>query len=422
MKARIFLMGAQNLGSCRRLETELKYVFSDYLTDNGGVSSFYGIKEATADIAKAVTDAHALIFIADYSSFGATKLMLSKAFGFELSCDPSLLQKACETCEKDPEEEDYEFSVTHAFVPSNTRTFVLSDGKFAGFSVANGNQTIILIPYEKDRTSVLLASQVIPYLNATYHVSIDFGKLKELNSQMLLSSLEKNASKIAVAGTNTASFFKDYVGVNEKLSAFINISPIAEKRGSMQPIDYVVNLSITAAELLSCRYGVAMSNAFYTGDSPDSEKIVYLAVTNERETAVREIHSFVGEDISSFLNRCSGDFCAFISDIISNDEVYVEDNAVREKAAEKRYKIAIASVAAVILAVAVFCFSYFYTNNYSITQWANNFIEWIFPAGNPFEGMFDRFVPGEDEEQAQADIDADAAVSDSDASDTQNDD
>ena len=30
-------------------------------------------------------------------------------------------------------------------------------------------------------------------------------------------------------------------------------------------------------------------------------------------------------------------------------------------------------------------------------QWGNSFTEMIFPAGNPFEGMFDRFVPGQDE-------------------------
>ena len=72
-------------------------------------------------------------------------------------------------------------------------------------------------------------------------------------------------------------------------------------------------------------YPVAMSNAFYTGESPESEKIVYLAVTNERETAVREIHSFSDEDIPQFLARCSGDFCVFISDIIDNDDEYCKD-------------------------------------------------------------------------------------------------
>lgn len=401
MKIRFYLLGTQNHGSASRTESELKYVFSDYLDGNGGVQSFADMKEATTDIAKAVSDTHVLVFIADTSIFGNTKLMLSKAFGFELTCDTELLQNACQSFGKDIDEEDYEFSVTHAFVPSKARSFVLSDGKYAGFSIANGNQTIVLLPYEKGRTRVLLSSQVIPYLNASYHISADIGKLKKYNAEILLDSLEKGGTKIAVANTNTATFFKEYIGSDERISDFVSISPITEKRGDMPPVDYIVNLSIAAAELLSCRYGAAMSNAFYTGDSPDSEKIVYLAVSNERETAIREIHSFKGEEISVFLSRCSGDLCRFISDVIENDKDYSFDNSVREKAAIKRYKTALISVAAVIAALAVFCIAYFSINNYSISQWANNFIEWVFPAGNPFEDIFSDDRPGDGEDIAE---------------------
>jgi len=388
MKIRFFLLGTQEHSSAKRLESDLKYVFSDYLTDNGDIQTFDDIKKATNSIAKAISDTHAVVFIAEHSKFATTKLMLSKAFGFELNCDVSLLQKACESFGKDPEEEDYEFSVTHAFVPVQSRLFVLEDGKYAGFSVANGNQTIILLPFEKDRTSFLMSSQVIPYLNATYHISIDITGLKKYNAEKLADILEERDIRIAVAGTNTASFFKEYVSVNEKLTDRTEISPITEKRGNMQPIDYVVNLSVAASELLSCRYGVAMSNAFYTGDSPDSEKIVYLAVTNERETAVRELHSYEGEDIPAFLARCSGDLCVFITDIIENDDDYAEDRSLREKAALKRYKTAIIAVAALILAAIVFCVSYFAVHDYSISQWGNSVIEYIFPGGNPFEGLF----------------------------------
>ena len=402
MKVRFFLLGTEKHASSKRLEKELKYLFTDHLSDNGAVQAFDEIKSATADIAKAVEDTHALIFIAETGTFGTTKLMLAKAFGFELGCDTALLEKACEVCEKNPGVEDYEFSVTHAFVPNNARTFVLSDGKYAGFSVANGNQTIILIPYEKDRTSVLLYTQVIPYINAAYHVSIEPGKLKNLHAEWLLEKLTQNDMKLAVAGTNTASFFKEYLSVNEELSERISVSPMTEKRGNMQPVDYIVNLSITAAELLSCRYGVAMSNAFYTGDSPESEKIVYLAVSNERETAVREIHSFKEEDIPGFLTRCSGDFCVFISDIIENDKEYNADSESREKAAAGRYKKAIVTVSALIVALCVFCCSYFHVKDYSFSQWADSFIELIFPAGNPFEGIFDNSSPGDGEDVGNA--------------------
>lgn len=388
MRIKFFLLGTEKHSSAKRLESDLKYVFSDYLTDNGDVQSFDDIKKATNSIAKAISDTHAVVFIAEKESFSATKLMLSKAFGFDLSCDVNLLQRACESFGKSSDTEDYEFSVTHAFVPPQSRTFVLEDGRYAGFSVANGNQTIILLPFEKDRTSYLLTSQVIPYINATYHISVDVAGLKRHNTQMLADILEERNMKIAVAGTNTASFFKEYISTNEKLASRTGISPITEKRGNMQPVDYVVNLSVAASELLACRYGVAISNAFYTGDSPDSEKIVYLAVTNERETAVREIHSFEGEDIPAFLARCSGDLCVFIADIIDNDDDYAQDKNIREKAAVKRYKTAIITVASLIVAALLFCLVYFTVHDYSLGQWGSNAIEFIFPGGNPFEGMF----------------------------------
>ncbi len=387
------MLGTGNHSSAKRLEAELKYLFAEHLGDDGAISSYDSIKDATTDIAKAVSDAHALVFIADTSIYGSTKQLLSKAFGFDMICDGMLLDRACTTCEKDKNVEDYEFSLAHAFNVPNARTFVLDDGLYCGFSVASGNQTIILLPFEKGRTSLLLTSQLIPYLNASYHISVDVSALKVFNSERLRKALEEKDVKIAIAGTNTANFFKDYISCDEALTERAAVSPINEKRGNLQPVDYVVNLSVTVSEFLSCPYGVAMSNAFYTGDSPAGEKIVYLAVTNERETAVREVHSFEGEDIPSFLSRCSGDLCVFITDVISNDSYVAEDSSARENAAANRYKIAIGTVAALIVALAVFCFSYFSSHNYSIAQWANNFIEWIFPAGNPFEGMFEGKQP-----------------------------
>ena len=397
MKIRFFLLGTEKHSSSERFTAELKEIFSDNLSDNGDVASYSSMKDATTDIAKAVEEAHTLVFIAECSQFGSVKQMLSKAFGFELTCDSTLLERACEEMQKNRDDEDYDFSVTHAFIAPNSRVFVLDDGLYAGFSVANGNQTIILLPYERERTSVLLSSQVIPYLNASYHTEIDSAAVKKYYSGKLFEVLEEKNEKIAVANTSTASFFKEYISAEEKLSECVSFSPISEKRGDMAPVDYIVNLSVVASEFMNCRYGIAVSNAYYTGDSPESEKIVYLAVSNERETAVREIHSFKGEDIPSFLSRCCADLCVFIGDVIADDEAAQADYSVREKAAAKRYKAAISVVAAAIVAVAVFAFSYFYAHNYSISTWAENFMEWVFPAGNPFEGMFDRTAPGEDE-------------------------
>lgn len=397
MKVRFFLLGTENYGASQRLALELKQLFSEHITDDGDVMHASSVKDASADIAKAVSDSHALVFISDVKQYAATKLMLAKAFGFEMTADTALLEKACKALDKNPEDEDYEYSVSHAYVGKNSKIFVLGDGLYAGFSVANGNQTIIILPYEKDRTSVLISSQVIPYINATYNTSVSTESLKKYNAQRLYDILDGHNTEVAVAGTNTATFLKEYLSVDERLEGKLHISPIAEKRGNLQPVDYVVNLSITASEFLDCRYSVAISNAFYTGDSPESEKIVYIAVSNERETAVREIHSFEGEEISGFLSRCCGDLCAFISDIIDGDDGFDNDMKTRENAAVKRYKIAIGAVAAVIVAIIVFTVAYFGANGYTFGTWYENFMEWVFPAGDPFKDLFNSGVPGDDE-------------------------
>ncbi len=396
MKIRFFLLGTENHASVSRTEEELKQIFASHLSDDGDIQSFDTIRDATADIARAVTDSHALVFIADTEQFATTKKMLSKAFGFSLSCDSTLLSKACEALGKDTGEEDGDFAAAHAFVPGNAKTFVLADGLYAGFSVANGNQTIILLPLEKARTSVLVTTQLVPYLNASYHVDIKTDALKKYNGDRLYEALSSRNASLAVAGTNTANFLKEYLCLEERPEGRVVISPLAEKRGSLQPVDYVVNLSITAAELMSCPYSVAISNAFYTGDSPESEKIVYLAVSNERETAVREVHSLPGEDISAFLSRCCGDLCVFVCDVLSDDDAFKTDVKTRESAAVKRYKIAIAAASAVLAALIIFISVYFTVNRYSIVTWYDNFMEWVFPAGNPLDDIFGR-DPGAEE-------------------------
>ena len=397
MRIRFFLLGTENHLSSSRTEEELKHIFASCLSDDGDIQSFETIRDATTDIAKAVSDSHALVFIADTEQFATTKKMLSKAFGFSLACDSELLGRACEAMGKDPGEEDSEFAVAHAFVPKNSTVFALPDGLYAGFSVANGNQTIIILPLEKARTSVLVRSQVVPYLNASYRVDIDADALKRYNGDKLYNALSSRNVSLAVAGTNTAEFFKDYLELQERPEGKVVISPLAEKRGTLQPVDYVVNLSITAAELMSCPYSAAISNAFYTGDSPESEKIVYLAVANDRETAVREIRSLPGEDVSAFLTRCCGDLCVFVCDVLSDDEAFKADIKTRESAAVKRYKIAIAAASAVLVALIIFVSVYFTVNRYSIANWYHNFMEWVFPAGNPLDDLAGEDLPGAEE-------------------------
>lgn len=396
MKIRFFLLGTENHSSASRFEEELRQIFAPCLTDDGDIQSFDTIRAATSDIAKAVSDSHALVFIADVGQYATTKKMLAKAFGFGLSCDGTLLEKACTAMGKDTTEEDGDFAVSHAFVPKNAKTFVLADGLYTGFSVANGNQTIILLPLEKTRTSVLVSSQLVPYINAAYHTELSADCLKKYYGDRLFETLSAHNASLAVSGTNTAGFLKEYLSLDGREEGKVLISPLAEKRGNLQPVDYVVNLSITAGELLSCPYSAAISNAFYTGDSPESEKIVYLAVSDERETAVREIHSMPGEDIPSFLTRCCGDLCVFVCDVIADDEVFRSDIKTRESAAVRRYKIAIAAASAVLVALIVFIAVYFTTHDYSIGTWYDNFMEWVFPAGNPLDDIFEKDSPAEE--------------------------
>ena len=388
MKIRFFMLGTQKHKSSKRLERELKCVFSEHMSQDGDVQHFSALKDATGEIAKAVADTHAMVFIVDTGIFAGTKLMLSKAFGFEMQIEENIFNGALKTLGKDEDEVNDEFTVAHAYVPPKARSFVLEDNLYSGFSVANGNQTIIILPYEKDRTSVLLSTQVVPYINNAYHTDISYDSLRKYNTERLSAVLMEKDVKLALAGTNTSTFFSEYISSSDELKDRVAVSPVNEKRGNMPPVDYVVNLSITASELLSCKYGVVISNAFYTGEGPASEKTVYIAVTNERETQLREIHSFPGEKIADFLARCSGDLCAFISDVLSDDEEHREYVSVRKKAAEKRYMIAMIAVAAVIILESIFCLAYFSKHDYTLTQWADDFIEWVFPAGNPFAGMF----------------------------------
>ena len=112
---------------------------------------------------------------------------------------------------------------------------------------------------------------------------------------------------------------RDYVAAVNGLADRVSFAAKAEKRGSLSPADYVVNLSITAAEFFGTPYGVAISNAFYSGADPSGEKIIYLAITNEYETALREVRSVPGEEVPDMLARCCGDLCTFICDIAATD-------------------------------------------------------------------------------------------------------
>ncbi len=154
----------------------------------------------------------------------------------------------------------------------------------------------------------------------------------------------------------------------------------AEQRGNTPPNEYVVNLSITAAEFLGLPYGVAMSNAYYVGDDPDAGKTVYIAVTNDAETIVRELHSFYGEGTGDFLFRCCAELCKLLSRIIDGDAGLTEKlpaSVQKEKTKKKtnRLKGWIVFVALLIAATVAAGGWYFHTHGYTAERWIERYVK-----------------------------------------------
>ena len=382
MNIRIFLLKSEQSSYAARLAPELKCVFAEHLPADGGVQGFASIRDAAEEIRRAFADSHAVLFFAEPDRYAAAKKELAASVGLSLSCDRALFERATETSRSLVNEQS-EFAVTHAWLPEKARPIVCADWLYSGFSVTSGNQTVILLPLMRGRTEVMLRTSVIPMLNAAYRIRLDMDALRAYNAQRLSAVCQSNDIRIAVAGTNAADYFKDYISSAEGLPERVVFAEKAEKRGSLAPADYVVNLSITAAEFFGTPYGVAISNAFYTGSDPSGEKIIYLAITNESETALREVKSVPGEEIPSLLSRCCGDLCTFLSDIAGTDTKKRAAAAENKKSLISQYKRTIAIVAVIIAALAVFCGVYFKMHGYTLQTWAANAWSVVFPGSKP---------------------------------------
>ena len=382
MNIRIFLLNNPKNSYAGRLAPELAFLFERQLPAEGGVRSYPSIRDAAGDVAAAFSDSHVILFLAEPAKLAETKKALASSVGLKLRCDEGLLEKAARL-RNSLAGENSDFAVTHAHVPENGRVVVCEDGLYAGFSVTAGNQTVVVLPMERGRTEVLLEKEIIPQLNSAYLIRVDMKSLKRYHARRLASVCGEQDLRIAVAGTNTADFFKDYISSESSLADRIIFSGKAEKRGSLSPADYVVNLSITAAEFYGTPYGVAISNAYFSGDDPSGEKLIYLAITNEYETALREVRSIPGEDVPSLLSRCCGDLCTFISDIAGTDAGNREVSRVNEKSLTRQYKIIIALVAALVAALTLFVVLFFTWHNYTLKTWAANTWSFVFPGSKP---------------------------------------
>ena len=382
MNIRIFLLRSEHNRYAERLTPELRCVFADQLASEESVACFASLGDASDALRSAFADSHAILLLAEPSKYADTKKKLAASIGLPLRCDRTLYERSTEAARSLADDKS-EFAVTHAYLPENARPFVSADWHYSGFAVTSGNQTVILMPLERGRTEVMLSGSVIPLLNSSYRIHADMKSLRDYHARQLSAVCQANDVRIAVAGTNAADYFREYISSVAELGDRVVFSEKAEKRGTLAPADYVVNLSITAAEFFGTSYGVAISNAFYSGSDPTAEKVIYLAITNDHETALREVKSVPGEDIPTLLARCCGDLCTFLSDIAGSDTKKRLADEENRKSLVSHYRRTIAIVAVIVVALAGFCFVYFRMHGYTLQTWAANAWSVVFPGSKP---------------------------------------
>lgn len=373
MNIKIIVLGIDGSEADISFDEMLFDVFSEQLTDNESVLYFPTLKDATVAVSKAFTEADTVLFLIKEDRYGADKRLLCKALGLSFETDAVVRAMALHSA-GDEFAEDDAFNETHCKLPKGAKTFVLDDGLYAGFAATKGTQTTVVLPMSNVRTSHLLVKQVIPYLNSSYNVEIPVDGIRRRYVGMLANSIGENDITIAVSGTNSAKLFSEYISGNEILSQAVLFSSHAESRNNVPPNEYVVSLSITAAEFLGAPYGIAISNAFYSGDSADGEKTVYMAVTNDTETVVRVVHSLAFEDVNDFMTRCCGEMCRLLSETIDMDTGVIERPAAPKKQSNKGLVAAVIVVLIAIAGVIGYGAKVFSDNDYSLKKWYNTYI------------------------------------------------
>jgi len=394
MKTKIFLFQEQPGKTVDRTVDTLRFVFHDCLNNSDSVKCFPGVKNASESIKQAFADSHLILFLAETKHYSEIKRKISKSLKLSMEVNEELQSRAFRTLNKiipNASSEEY----AHCVVPVNSRIFALKDGLFSGYSVSAGNQTIVFIPYETGRTELLLCNQVIPYINSLYNVQIDKNAFRAYNCNRLEKALESCSYDLGLTFTNTSPYFCDYISGFNSITDRIKVSTHKDKRGRVAPEDYIVNQSIMVKELMNASFGLSISNAYYSGNDAESEKIIYLAITNDKKTSLREVHSFPEETIEDFLERASGDLCIFTADVLETENSTEEYITKSKRKVIKNYKIGISITVVLIAAVAALIVYFFSKNNYSAKNWVDGFVSLVLP-GTQVEETLDN---GENESE-----------------------
>ncbi|MBQ7688929.1 MAG: hypothetical protein IJT27_06900 [Clostridia bacterium] len=374
MKARIFVLGVQQDEKNKWFDFMLSNTFAPVFTEEGALAYYDTVKDAIPSIGKAFADSDTVMFFAGKESFPQVKLVLSKALGLQMKIDQSLLETASLADPEGAGQED--FAVRSAGIPEGGVAFGLSDALDTGFGVHKGRQTIVVLPVLLDRTGQVLAQQVIPFINDLYGVTLPTFYADCIFAFALQEKLAGKELTVAMCDTPTTALFKQYLSHTPALDRRMPVAVRGEKREETPPDEYVVNLSITAAEFVGAPYGIAMTNAFYTGDDPQGERVVYLSVTSETENTIREVTSLYGETTPDLMNRCCGELCSLIGQIIDIDEGVLQKEPA-EKEEKKRGKgkfiALLLLLLAAIAAVCVYGYYFFSQHDYNVRDWLNSY-------------------------------------------------
>lgn len=375
MKAKIFVFGTDPEEN-RLFDFMIANTFRE-VTDENGILYFPDVRSATNEIGAAFRAADTVLFFAAEDAFADVKHILCKALGLKLRVDADLLARAARSVPG--VQTDTAAAVCHAGIPEKGEPFALSDALYSGFGVRRSRQTVAVLPVGLSRTGKVLAEQVIPYLNARSETPLPTDYAAHIFAFLLEERLHDTDIVVSVSDTKTTALFRRYISSVGRLQDHMPVAAKAEQRGSIPPNEYVANLSLTAAEFFHAPYGIAMSNAYYTGEDASGEKKVYLAVTSAEDSTVREITSYYGESTADFLERCCGEMCLLADEVIDTETApapLVPQEPKDEK--NRHFHLYFSIILALIAVVFSFGIWYFMAHDYSLKDWAATYLPFVF--------------------------------------------